>query len=201
MTELKNLTHRYGEHTVLENLSYCFPERGIVALMAPSGLGKTTLLRLLAGLEPPSEGNIHTDHKRIAVSFQEPRLIPWLSCEENVRFVLNADEKNSDRIQELLHALELSDVANALPDTLSGGMKQRVSLARALAYQGDLLLLDEPFSALDVSLKARILPLVKSANPDGLTIVITHSKEEAIALGAKILLLEGNPVRELKESE
>ncbi len=199
MTELQGLTHRYGEHTVLENLSYSFAKTGIVALMAPSGLGKTTLLRLLAGLEAPTHGKIKTDCKKIAVSFQEPRLVPWLTCEENIRFVLSADESTHDRVHDLLQALELSDVADALPDTLSGGMKQRVSLARALAYGGDLLLLDEPFSALDTALKERILPLVKNANPQGLTLVVTHSIEEAMALEAKILLLEGTPVNVLRE--
>lgn len=197
MIELQNVTRRFGERTVLQELSYTFPKKGIVALMGASGLGKTTLLRLLAGLDSPDGGSVLNTFGRTAVSFQEPRLVPWLTCEENIRFVL-PEEDASDRVTELLQALELTDAANALPDTLSGGMKQRVSLARALAFGGDLLLLDEPFSALDKALKTRLFPLIKNANPAGLTVIITHDVQEAHALDAQILSLDGNPVCALK---
>ena len=201
MIELHNVTRRFGEHTVIKGLSHTFPKKGIVALMGASGLGKTTLLRLLAGLDKPDEGEVRNGYPRIAVSFQEPRLIPWMTCEENIKFVLPKHAVDKARITTLLRALELEGAANALPDALSGGMKQRVSLARALAHGGDLLLLDEPFSALDNALKGRLVPLFKNADPEGLTVVITHSEEEAKALGAQILRLDGNPVSALVAEE
>ncbi len=193
MITLKNVTHAYGDHTVLQDLSYTFPDKGIVALMGASGIGKTTLLRLLCGLESPQKGEITHTYQTVGVSFQEPRLLPWRTAKENVNFVLN-DAKDNDIAKQLLDALELGDVADALPNALSGGMKQRVSLARALAVHADLLLLDEPFSALDDALKSRVITLVREANKDGLTIVITHDEQEAKALGAQVLTLTGMPV-------
>lgn len=193
MITLKNVTRCFGERCVIDSLTYTFPETGIVLLMGPSGLGKTTLLRLLAALDKPNDGSIENTYTHTAVSFQEPRLIPWLSCRENVEFVLDAPKD----IDSILSALELTDAADQLPNALSGGMKQRVSLARALAFGGDLLLLDEPFSALDTALKGRIAPLIKAANPNGLTIVISHDEKDAELLGAQILHLTGSPVNSI----
>ena len=197
MLQLLNVTRRFGEKTVLKDLTHTFPERGVVALMGPSGCGKTTLLRLLAGLDRPDGGEIRSDYTKSAVAFQEPRLLPWLNCIDNVNIVLPKDNLSPETTKELFALLELSAVENALPDALSGGMRQRVSLARALAFGGDLLLLDEPFSALDEALKARIAPLVRAANPDGLTVLITHNPADAALLGATVLHMIGDPVRAL----
>ncbi len=194
MISLENVTHAYDGHKVLQDLSYIFPERGIVALMGASGIGKTTLLRLLCGLEKPQHGKVINHYEKVAVSFQEPRLVPWLSAKENVAFVLGDAPEREYVAKRTLEALELSEIADALPEALSGGMKQRVSLARALAVGADLLLLDEPFSALDEALKSRLIPVVREANKDGLTIVITHNEEEAIALGATIIKLTDTPI-------
>lgn len=194
MITLSAVTRRYGAKTVLENLSFTFPEKGIIALMAPSGAGKTTLLRLLAGIDKPDGGLITGLPQKKAVSFQEPRLIPWLSCKENITFVLPKGEDAEKKAEEWLARLELTDVGNKRPDALSGGMKQRLSLARALAFSGELLILDEPFSALDRDLKERIIPFVKNANPEGLTVMVTHNREDADALGAEVYTLEGTPV-------
>lgn len=197
MLTLHNVTRRYGDKTVLEGLTYTFPKRGIVALMGPSGCGKTTLLRLLAGLDRPDGGEVQGDYTKAAVSFQEPRLLPWLNCEENINIVLSKGNKGPELVSKILEELELSEVKNALPKALSGGMKQRLSLARALAFGGDLLLLDEPFSALDEALKARIAPLIRAANPNGLTVLITHDPNDAALLGATVLHLVGDPVHAL----
>ena len=197
MMKLENVTHAYDGHVILQNLSYIFPESGIVALMGASGVGKTTLLRLMCGLEKPQSGKIVNHYEKVAVSFQEPRLVPWLTVKENVDFVLDDAQKESGITQRLLEAMELSDVANARPDTRSGGMKQRTSRARARATGADLLLLDEPFSALDDALKARVIALVREANKDGLTLVITHDEKEAEALGASVLTIAGAPVKNL----
>lgn len=194
MITLKHVTHAYGDHTVLQDLSYTFPEKGVVALMGASGIGKTTLLRLLCGLETPQKGEITHTYRKLAVSFQEPRLLPWLTAEENVTFVLSGQENAAQTARQMLELLELEDCVNARPDALSGGMKQRVSLARALCTGADLLLLDEPFSALDKALKARLIPIVRDANKEGLTVVITHNEEEATALGATVIKLSDTPI-------
>ena len=201
MIELLDVTRRFGAHTVIERLSHTFPERGIVALMGPSGSGKTTLLRLLAGIDRPNGGEVKSDYARAAVAFQEPRLIPWLTCEENLRFVLQDESGAAEKAAVLLWAVELEEVRGALPRALSGGMRQRVSLARALCVGADLLLLDEPFAGLDKELKSRLYPLIAGANPNGLTVIVTHDKSEAEALGAQILYLSGSPVSALRSEE
>ena len=201
MIELLDVTRRFGAHTVIESLSHTFPERGIVALMGPSGSGKTTLLRLLAGLDRPNGGEVKNGYNRTAVAFQEPRLIPWLTCEENLRFVLQNENGAAEKAAALLRAVELEEVRNALPRALSGGMRQRVSLARALCVGADLLLLDEPFAGLDKELKSRLYPLIAGANLSGLTVIVTHDKSEAEALGAKILYLFGSPVTALRSED
>ena len=189
MIELKNVTRRYADNTVLENLCCTLPKSGMIALMGPSGCGKTTLLRLLAGLDRPDEGEITNDFARVSFAFQEPRLAPFLTVEENVKLVLPKTPERDRIVSDWLAAMELSEVRGAYPRTLSGGMQQRLSLARALAFGGDLLLLDEPFSALDEALKARIIPLIAAANPTGLTVLVTHDRADAERLGATILTL------------
>ncbi len=193
MIELKKLSFSYGEKEVLKDLHYTFPDKGIFAIMGGSGEGKTTLLRLLAALEKPSAGEIKSTHKKVAFAFQEPRLLPWLNSAENLDFVLPSEAQKTALVAKLLKDFELEDCAKKLPSELSGGMKQRLSLARALAVKADLLLLDEPFSALDTALKERIAPLIKSANPEGLTVIVTHDERDAELLGAKVLTLKGTP--------
>ncbi len=199
MIEMKNLSFSYGEKNVLKDLHYVFPDKGIFAVMGESGAGKTTLLRLLAGLEEPSAGEIKCTHEKVSLAFQEPRLVPWLNGADNLNFVLSAEQQKANAAQELLCALELEDCAKMLPSELSGGMKQRLSLARALAVGADLLLLDEPFSALDAALKARVARLVKNANPNGLTVIVTHDAQDAALLGATVLHLKCSPTSVLCE--
>ena len=199
MIKLNKVSFAYGEKEVLKALSFTFPDKGIFALMGESGEGKTTLLRLLCGLEKPSAGELISSHRKVAVSFQEPRLLPWLDCENNIKFVLPKEKQGSDIAEKLLHDFELDGYAKKLPNALSGGMKQRLSLARALAVEADLLLLDEPFSALDAALKERVAALVKRANPEGLTIIVTHDKKDAELLGAKVLKLTSVPLSALTE--
>lgn len=192
MIKLKKLSFSYCEKKVLKDLNYTFPDKGVFAIMGESGEGKTTLLRLLAGLENPSAGEIDSTHRKVAFAFQEPRLLPWLNCENNIKFVLSKEKQSSNISATLLRDFELEEYAKALPSALSGGMKQRLSLARALATRADLLLLDEPFSALDAALKERIAALVKTANPDGLTVIVTHDIRDAELLGATVLHLTSN---------
>lgn len=199
MIELKSISFSYGEKEVLKNLSFTFPDKGVFAVMGESGKGKTTLLRLLCGLEKPRAGEIESTHPKVAFAFQEPRLIPWLDCENNINFVLPKEKQSPDTAQKLLQEFELSSYAKKLPSALSGGMKQRLSLARALAFDADLLLLDEPFSALDAALKKRVASLVKRANPDGLTVIVTHDRQDAELLGATVLALKSDSLSVLEK--
>ena len=198
MIKLTNITRRFDGKTVLSNLSFTFPDKGVFALMGPSGSGKTTLLRLLAGLDHPDGGYIQSTHKKVAMAFQEHRLLPWLNCLDNLKLVLPKENISSDLAMQWLCSLELADVATLFPKALSGGMKQRVSLARALCYDGDLLLLDEPFSALDKELKARIAPLIKRVAEERLTILVTHDPADAALLGATVLHCAGDPIQQLQ---
>lgn len=197
MLELKHVTKTYGEKNVLQRLSHVFPASGTVLLCGPSGAGKTTLLRLIAELEAPDEGTVQSTYQRTAIAFQEPRLLPWLTCLDNVKLVLASRTDADEQARLWLSHMELTEAANTLPSALSGGMKQRLSLARALAFGGDLLLLDEPFSGLDEDLKRRIAPYIRTANPNGLTLVVSHRAEDAALLNATVLQLSGSPVHSL----
>ncbi len=152
-------------------------------IMGPSGLGKTSLLRLAAGLLKPNAGTVTTAAKRISMQFQEPRLLPWLTAAENVNLVLSDSKKTLDKSLEYLSLVELADAARLYPDELSGGMAQRVALARTLAYGGDLILLDEPFRGLDQELKLRMIEVVKKHTQNAALLLVTHDLEVADAFG------------------
>lgn len=194
MIMLENVTKRFDGRTVIEGLSLTLTDGGTTVLTGPSGIGKTTLLRLLAGLTAPDSGTVTHDAERIAVAFQEPRLIPWLNVRENINFVLSQDKTSLKNADELLAALDLKMHENAMPATLSGGEKQRLSLARALAAGADLLLLDEPFTGLDEAMKRRAADLIKAASPRVHTLVISHNAHDAALLGATLLSAVGNPL-------
>jgi len=179
MIELKNVRMAYGDKLVLDNLSLSFPERGMFALLGPSGRGKTTLLRLIAGLETPQSGSVSVPQDaRIAFCFQEDRLLPFKTVLENVMLVCK-DEKAA---RSWIAAVGLAGEENSYPASLSGGMKRRAALARALAYDAPILLLDEPFRALDDATHASMLSLVRSAAADKLLILVTHDEEDACGM-------------------
>ena len=198
MLTLHDLSFSRGDKAVIKSLTYTFKSTGIIVISGPSGIGKTTLLHLLAGLLKPSGGSVEGHYRKVAVAFQEPRLLNWLNAKENINFVLPKDNQGSNIASELLAAFDLSAKENSLPSALSGGEKQRLSLARALAVKADLLLLDEPFSALDEALKARTAAVIKAANKEGLTIVVSHDKEAARLLDAEVLSLDSTPITTLK---
>lgn len=155
------LTHvdfAYGSLPILEDVSLAFPDRGVVCLSGPSGCGKTTLLRLLSGLEQPQRGRIEgLAGRKTAAVFQEDRLLPWMTALDNVALALPGGLRaNRGRAAETLAQVGLSDALHSLPDDLSGGMKRRAAIARALAVNADLLLLDEPFTGIDPALRERI---------------------------------------------
>lgn len=173
----------YPDKKIFLDLNAVFPERGAVALMGPSGFGKTTLLRLIAGLLKPASGKITgLDHQKIAFLFQEDRLLPWLTALKNVEIV--SDEKKA---KYWLSQMEIEET-DKYPREMSGGMQRRIALARAMAFEGDILLLDEPFKGLDEELRKRIAERIRGRA--GLTVLSVHDREEAELMGAQIWNLE-----------
>ncbi len=185
MLELKDVSLSFGALEVLRGASLTLGQDERIAITGPSGCGKTSLLHVIAGLLHPDSGLVRNRAARTACVFQEPRLLPWLSAEENVSIVIPHGTQGQDALM-LLKKLGLADSAEKHPCELSGGMQQRAALARALAYAPDLLLLDEPFRALDAASKALAIDAVNE-RADCAVILVTHSPEEADALGCRII--------------
>jgi NitT/TauT family transport system ATP-binding protein len=176
-------------------------ERGeLVCIVGASGSGKSTLLNILAGLDEPTAGRAHV-HGRVALMFQEAALLPWLTAAGNVELALELrGVKRSERkgvARELLHRVHLDGFERRLPHELSGGMRQRVALARALAQDADVLLMDEPFGALDAITRDRLHEeLERIWTESGLTILfVTHNAREAVRLGDRVLVFASRPGR------
>lgn len=184
---------------VLNGLTIEFPEQSITVILGRSGCGKTTLLRVLGGFEEYDSGTLlRPPLSKMGMVFQEPRLMPWLTVWKNVIFGLPKARVDSDRIQELINTVGLVGFENAYPVQLSGGMQQRAALARALAYDPELILMDEPFAALDHFIREamqdellRIFLVHKKS-----IIFVTHSIDEALLLGQKILVLDQGRVEQ-----
>jgi NitT/TauT family transport system ATP-binding protein len=192
----------------LDGLSLDVSGGEIVALIGPNGCGKSTFLRVAAGLLAPERGRITLDDRpithpddRIGLVFQEPRLLPWRSVARNITYPLElagwSPERRAVRLGELLHAVGLEGSAGLRPVQMSGGMRQRAAIARALALSPDVLLLDEPFSSLDALTRERFnLDLLRLQESMGTTIVIvTHSIPEAILVADRVLVLTPRPGR------
>lgn len=184
MLELKNVSLSYGNLRVLRDVSLRLDPGERIAVIGPSGCGKTSLLRVIAGLQSPDSGTVERTAQQLSFVFQEPRLLPWLTAEENVRLVLPDAHQGEDAAW--LSRFGLSDAAGKLPAELSGGMQQLVSLARALVCAPDLLLLDEPFKALDATAKQNAIAAV-SDGTDAAIILVTHDAREAEALGCRVM--------------
>jgi sulfonate transport system ATP-binding protein len=197
--KLSNVNKWYGARQVLDDISVEVRTREIVALVGRSGCGKSTVLRVLAGLSTDHTGNREVTGAP-AVAFQEPRLFPWRDVLTNVRYGLSRTALSPDaarrRSEHALAEIGLTEHANAWPLTLSGGQAQRVSLARALVAEPQLLLLDEPFGALDaltrLSMRALLLDLWRRHGFG--VLLVTHDVEEAVELADKVLVLEGGRV-------
>ncbi len=189
---------------VLDGIDFDIPANHITIILGRSGCGKTTLLRLVAGLEATNKGTIQYDNvKRKAYVFQEDRLMPWLDVKKNITFGLKKEEMHQAKINEIIEMVGLKKFENAYPNQLSGGMKQRVSIARAFAYQPDFIMMDEPFSALDFFTREQMQKeLLKIHQKTMCSILfVTHSIDEALMLGNKIVILERGHVKSQYEIE
>jgi iron(III) transport system ATP-binding protein len=211
LLELKNISLSYGKHNVIRQIDLSLQEGEIGCLLGSSGCGKTTLLRSIAGFEKPDQGqilirdhivsdpihNVSPEQRQIGMVFQDFALFPHMSVFKNIAFGLKAGHLNysahdqKKRVQELLDMIGLSGIGDKFPHQLSGGQQQRVALARALAPKPDLLLLDEPFSSLDVELREQLATEVaRIIRHEGLTaILVTHDQHEAFAMADKVGLL------------
>lgn len=187
MLKLTRITHSYGDRPVLKELSLTLQPGQRIALMGPSGSGKTTLLRIALGLLIPTSGTVENSFRKTAVVFQEPRLLPWRTALENVNLVLGDNGSTAEKARSCLAQLGLGDAADKYPVELSGGMQQRAALARAMAVEGDLLILDEPFKAMDEALRNQVIALV--AQTKAAILLVTHELSEAEALGCEIRYL------------
>ncbi|MBP1628825.1 MAG: cysA [Holophagaceae bacterium] len=207
--EIANLHKRFGQHTILENLNLKVETGQLVALLGPSGSGKTTILRIIAGLEQADAGTVilngrdttqdPLDKRRVGFVFQHYALFRHMTIFENVAFGLQVRPRAqrpskkdiSDRVRELLSLVQLDWVADRYPHQLSGGQRQRVALARALAVEPEVLLLDEPFGALDAKVRAELRRWLRKLHDDtGITsLFVTHDQEEALEVADRIAVL------------
>lgn len=200
--EVRGLGHQFARQTILEEIDLDVTRGEVVALVGPSGCGKTTLLHLCAGLMPVHTGRIVSSFTNPACMFQQPRLLPWKSTLDNIALGLKAAGMGRDerahhaRMLGLQIGLAHEDLGK-FPHQLSGGMQSRVALARALAITPDLLLLDEPFSALDIGLKTELYALLlHHLNTCSLgVLMITHDLMEAVRLSDTILVMAPSPGR------
>jgi NitT/TauT family transport system ATP-binding protein len=207
--DFANVSKRYGNAgMVLEGLDLTIQKGEFVTLIGPSGCGKSTVLKLIAGLTPPTQGTIRVDgmtpkdaRETLSYIFQEPTLLPWRPVAQNVGLGLELEGVSNVRRQEktasLLTLVGLEHVAKFYPRELSGGMKMRVSIARALATSPKLLLMDEPFAALDEMSRNRLNEeLLRLKSEQGWTgVFVTHSVEEAVFLSSQVIVLSPHPGR------
>ena len=181
-----NLSKKFNSKVIFDNQSFNFPDGKITYIMGESGCGKTTLLRIIAGLDKKFSGTVESADYKISYIFQEPRLFPNLTVADNISIV---SDNSPFTVEKVLSLVELENEANSFPSTLSGGMKMRIALARAIYNNGDIFIMDEPFSALDDELKSRILPKIFEALRNKTVIIVSHNPGEASMYADEIIKL------------
>jgi sulfonate transport system ATP-binding protein len=213
MLRIENVTKKFDNGFIaLESINLRVPSGEIVSIIGTSGCGKSTLIRIIAGLDFPTSGSVYINdrlieqpHPQISIIFQEPRLMPWLKVWDNVQFGLHhLPKREKDKVtEEVITKVGLAEFSQLLPRELSGGMAQRVALARALVTKPAILLLDEPFSALDaltrIKQQEHLLKVWEYSRPT--MILVTHDLEEALLLSTHIVVMQSHPGhihRELK---
>lgn len=193
-----SVSFQYEHIQVVENLSFCLKAGEVIVLFGPSGCGKTTILNLCVNLLQATKGTIIRNTKEIGYVFQEPRLLPWKTVVENVELVMDKKQRDRKDAVKALQQVGLSgQIIHQYPQVLSGGMKQRVSIARALVNEPQVILMDEPFSALDMKLKQdlqRDLIEIIQKRQVGI-LYVTHDATEAIRLADRIFILEEEKCR------
>jgi putative hydroxymethylpyrimidine transport system ATP-binding protein len=199
---VQNLALHYGGQTIFENLNLTIQSGQLVALLGPSGVGKTSLLRIIAGLEVPYAGQVTASDNaplsgRIAYMAQQDLLLPWARVIDNVMLgaKLRGMKPEPDRAMNLLERVGLAERAKALPTELSGGMRQRVAIARTLYEARPIVLMDEPFSALDAITRTKIQDLAAELLAGCTTLLITHDPMEACRISHHLVVLTGAPAR------
>lgn len=200
MIKLIDVSKKFDDLTILKDFNISFKKNKITCLFGPSGAGKTTIANIVAGIVPVDKGCVEgVDSSLFSYVFQEPRLLKWYSVYENIDFVLK-DIYESDKREEIINSylkmVELSQYKNYKIDALSGGMAQRVSLARAFAYPSHILIMDEPFKGLDMKLKGDMISLfIKMWTQSQRTVIfITHDVDEAVNLSHVIYILKNRPL-------
>lgn len=202
MLEFKNISKSFGSRIILENISFRLGNSRILAILGPSGIGKTTILRIAAGTLKPDSGEVYSDRQRIGFVFQEPRLLPWRTALANVTLVLKNNKaltakQQAGKAAAILKRLGLQGFENYYPAQLSGGMRQRVAIARAFVLEPDLLLLDEPFAGLDLGLKSSLQQMLLELlawHPADM-LYVTHEPHDAVLLADQAIVLAGEPGR------
>ncbi len=191
MIKLNNISFSYGNEKIIQNLDITLDKGRIYCIMGASGIGKTTLLKLISGLEKCRKGSVEgAEDMKKSFIFQENRLLPQMSVYDNIRFVTNNEEK----INTALKKTGLYDDKDKKIKALSGGMERRVAIARASAFDGDIFFIDEPLYGLDVKTSENILRLIKETVKDKTAFIITHSPEEAFYLADEIIFLHNKPI-------
>lgn len=192
MLEFNNVCFCFGEKEILKDFSFSADEGVSIAVLGPSGFGKTTLMNLAAGFIKPKSGNVVAfSGEKISYIFQEDRLLPWFTALEN----LTAVGIDKSAAEKYLSKVGLSDSMDKYPDELSGGMQRRLAIARALAFGGDIFFFDEPLRGLDVKTAEEILELIKDEIFGKTAFIITHSPKEAFLLCDRIVFVGENPLR------
>ncbi|PNR87236.1 ABC transporter ATP-binding protein, partial [Petrotoga sp. 9T1HF07.CasAA.8.2] len=191
--KVDRLTKRFGDLLVIDNWSLELQEGEKIVLLGPSGCGKTTFFRIISGLERQSEGTVETFVEKMGYVFQEPRLLPWRTVYDNLKIILD-DEK---KIKQIISMISLEGFENLLPSKLSGGMKQRVNIARSLLVEPQILLMDEPFTSLDLNIKLSIIKDIEKMWKKSYfsILLVTHDIKEALMLGNKVVILSQRPSR------
>ena len=181
MITFKNVSFSYGEKQVLKDFNLNIKKGERVCLFGESGRGKTTALRLICGLEKISDGSLTVDSDKISAVFQEDRLLPFLTVEQNIKMF-----SDSDNIDYVLEKLKLSDAKNLYPSELSGGMSRRVAIARALCKKGEIYIFDEPFTGLDSANITAATELINEITEGKTVVAVLHEKQYASSLGCRI---------------